>query len=225
MLELKDDDPKAVEALLRHLYDLEYMPTSTWAEKDKMPKPIEHVEVAIVADKYGAVDLHQRALIVLARVLSDFSETNDIIELLLRSFSCPDADGRLKNITEKLCNRNFVSLFEEPRFRQLLSNEFSDFNEKILATHSLSIMQDVVLRELLEDSQGKLVFKMLSPLTKLENHALEGRAIMKCPMPACGNIRLRPLDSPDLTLECNGSADHGRWGRTLVKYSQCWVNG
>lgn len=123
-IELKDDDPKAVEAVLRHLYNF------TYAETEKAAGDFTtetHLHIITAAQKYMLPALETHALEALDSAVTKTDEACKkskqalpVLELLKLLSNHSELHKRVVEQSTRLIENNFVHLFKLVEFRKLL---------------------------------------------------------------------------------------------------------
>lgn len=115
-MEFKGDDPDAIEAMLRYLYTLDYVPNASQDARGNQPTWNDHLNVVIIADKYGFVELKYEALTHLKDCVAQMKNADDIHSLMIRHDWDPDMDEELCKAIDKAVDDNFPALFDLAEF-------------------------------------------------------------------------------------------------------------
>lgn len=158
--ELHDDDPVAVDAMLCYIYAVEY-PGGDLFFKSKSALWERHLNVAIVADKYGLPQLERRALErCLDRIIGDnWSGDVDLLYVIERSMDYPDRTGKLTETIVELVDKPFMKLFKDARFRDWVDDHAAK-TKVLVAKHFAELMKLKIFRAKLE-ADGALAVKHL----------------------------------------------------------------
>ena len=162
VFELQEDNPDALETMLRYIYKGVYeTPHSTEWEAD--------FEVAIVADKYGIDQLKARAcscLKVHANVLAAVLHTHtiDLITkfcgMLARSADYPETDGKFKAFMEQLSDDHCTTLIDYPDFRKYLE-ENPEMKLNLYKNHLVALSQKPEFKTMLKED-GQFAVELFS---------------------------------------------------------------
>jgi hypothetical protein len=132
VVELKEDDPWAVDAMLRHIYGFEYKSTTKPSEQE-MSLCEFHVNVAVTAKKYGIEKLQTIAMAAAEGVTSAW-RTNEAIpskeaddrEVVFSTIQMlaryEDHLEAIQALGKKLVDRHMVSLYQSEDFRSWLED-------------------------------------------------------------------------------------------------------
>lgn len=129
VVELKDDDEEAVEALLRWIYTFEYeerqrnpIPCSTAEDKDDLPLNF-HLNVCIAADKYLLPALRDEALGRLHVLLEYASETRLATFLQDVFYTGATFPTAIVALCERIRNSRLRALMQTDQFRDMVRND------------------------------------------------------------------------------------------------------
>lgn len=116
VVELKDDDADAVEAMLRHIYGLSYLPTTT---DGKTLSWNFHLNVAMVGDKYRLADLEASAFQEFREMVLKQEDYAAIVTIIKELPKYDYASTEMQILVDRLIEKHFVGLMKQPAFRAI----------------------------------------------------------------------------------------------------------
>ncbi|OTA32009.1 hypothetical protein BTJ68_07322 [Hortaea werneckii EXF-2000] len=119
IVELKDDDCAAVEAMLRWLYTFDY--ESSCPSGHELA-PDGHLRVVVVADKYMLDGLRDEALRRLGKILETIS-VDELVEILPNLGPGSHYPKQVVELASNIRRLRLHSLLEKENFRSLLQND------------------------------------------------------------------------------------------------------
>ena len=139
-IELLGDDPAAVKAMLRFLYDGDYSADeAVWHDGISL---LPHVHVYVTAEKYDLQGLKHAAFRNISSILGNEKESVDLYEALRLAFSLtPPNDQQLRILFTDNCVAHLLSLTTQPEFIKILDEvaEFSSAITQKLAVGPLAV--------------------------------------------------------------------------------------
>lgn len=175
---LHGDDPDALETMLRYIYTSNYplIRPRLWKR---------HLDIAIVADKYGLDLLKNESLGKLDQVRRfvdhcgnrDIASTLDFIVHVGNWL--PGESERVGKLIEKHCTRDFESFFMEKRFRAMLECHTS-VRDRLYVEHIDVLIEHSTFSALLREESG-LAAKYLKAIVRLHKYHLYEEDCSGCP--------------------------------------------
>lgn len=123
VIELKDDDPDALEILLHWLYHQDYESIIVRNLANKVPIWRLHLNVALAADKYLCRNLEKAAIFALSEHLSSTTSSTEEAAQMLEIVHEMDLTDSIAAMTEQVQKRLLPDLLKEPQFRALLDRD------------------------------------------------------------------------------------------------------
>lgn len=157
-MELHGDDATALDRMLRYIY------TSVYPIPAGTPGWQQHLELAIVADKYGLLFLKDMALERLenTHLVSGTAEALNFIVRVGSEF--PGKTERIERLVEKHCDARFKECFQDSRFRDMLKSN-GEFRDRLCLKHVGELIDLPEFEAMLEDER-KLAVKLLKAVVK-----------------------------------------------------------
>ena len=182
--------------MLRYLYTSDYnsalpMPTSL-EEYENSPESYgtrwgRHLELAIVADKYGATRLKETALERL-EIGDSLESTSDIAKFVSRTQDLPVEQERLDQVVLHACADRFVDCFKHASFRAWLA-ERPELRDDLCSANTCDLLNLQAFHDLLKED-GEFAVRMLQLLSQRYTAHLRnckspgGSSPMPAPLPA-----------------------------------------
>lgn len=116
-IELKDDDPDALEAVLRCFYNGSYQEYPGARPKDWA----YHLEVSLTADKYLLPDLSEAAFDTFEDILLDITDVEELHKVI-QAVRCKDVTDRIKEVVKNEEKRNLLGLMKIPKYRETVES-------------------------------------------------------------------------------------------------------
>lgn len=138
-IELKDDNPDALWAMLRYIYTDDYVPTTKIA-----PEWLFHLNVSSTAKKYLVSALDQKAFEEFKRLIGELTDVEDIFKALQILSDYGDHREDVEEVRLELREKHILSLLKLPAFRDILSED-KELMWKYL-DHFSNIVQKHLLR-------------------------------------------------------------------------------
>ena len=138
VIELLEDDPVAVQAMLLFLYDKPY----TDAQGDTTPELVFLVRLYSTADKYSVVELKHQAHARLGQAIQGCWDVADLPVAIREGYHLPALHGiSLVPYFEEVCKQHLSKLIQKPEFRKLLV-DLPELSLSLLcyATSSISVL-------------------------------------------------------------------------------------
>lgn len=121
MIKLEEDDPDALEAVLRHIYGADFL--------DSDPKPWRFwLDLAITADKYLVPQLSETALDVLRNTAFRIEDADTILDIIESIKSDMAHDEVALKLTEDLRKKKLWLLQRSARYRDSLFEDRDSMN-------------------------------------------------------------------------------------------------
>lgn len=131
MIELKDDDPDAVEVLLHWLYHGDYNSIISGHLANREPTWRFHLSIALAADKYLCPGLEKAAVFALSEHLRSTKSSTEEAAHMLEVVHEMDVTPSVAAMAEQVRKRMLTDLLKNPRFRALLDRN-SELRWKIM---------------------------------------------------------------------------------------------
>lgn len=135
---MKDDDPDALEAVLRYIYTTSYIPS-----KKNAQEWLFHLKVSVTAEKYLLPELNKWAYKEFERLIWKLTDAEDVFTALQILSDYAEQSDAVKKLRLDLREKHILSLLKLPAFRQILNEDrtlmwkyldyFSNLQEKELA--------------------------------------------------------------------------------------------
>ncbi|KAK3714301.1 hypothetical protein LTR37_007887 [Vermiconidia calcicola] len=138
-IELHDDDPDAVEAMLRYIYSFEYADN---AGKPALGTAAFHLNVYVVAKKYQMPTLGTKALKSVHGEIATFDKTGnpsttrgfEILQLIMALKTYKEHDESFEKVAKKLTIAYLPALMKEKEFRASLEGPDGQGDLKLVQT-------------------------------------------------------------------------------------------
>lgn len=135
VIELMDDDPAALEAMLQYIYTSQLPVKATMMGNFAQPR--HWLEVLYVSDKYGLTDLTNE----IYKLLESSSmpqpgkwNSTSHFSFIDRAAEIPGGGARMENIVFRLCNREFRTHFQGSIYREWLDGH-ADLQDRLYKEH------------------------------------------------------------------------------------------
>ena len=116
VIELKDDDPDALEAVLRYIYTSKYVKRGYKSDDWRF-----HLSVSEVADKYLVKTLAEQAFDKFGLVVSNLTDIERVAEMVKVLPTINYRSTELLAIVQQLQDKHFVDLLKQPEYRAMLA--------------------------------------------------------------------------------------------------------
>lgn len=141
MIELKEDDPDAMEEAIRHLYGCglpgaSRKPWCLW------------FNLVTTADKYLEPELSKSAESQLRKVAGSCDDTDTVLDIFQSIKSDMSHRESLSKFADSLRKKNLSKLQKNQRYRGLLFNNRDLLESHFDAFHQIMLSQDMVLRSM-----------------------------------------------------------------------------
>lgn len=141
VIELKEDDPDAMEEVLRHHYGCKFPVAAT--------KPWRlWFDLVTTADKYLEPELSNKAESQLRKVAGSCEDTDTVLDIFQSIKSDMTHRESLSKFADALRKKNMSKLQKNPRYRDLLFDNRELFESHFNAFDEIKLSQDMVLKSI-----------------------------------------------------------------------------
>ncbi|KAF1345122.1 hypothetical protein BDV97DRAFT_41648 [Delphinella strobiligena] len=182
-INLFDDDPRAVVAMLRHVYDHSYDMVPSLAGGRRVKELLFYAEVFIVAERYDVPTL----MTEVARDFKQLAETNyntvDFLNAIQKLYHFENAaDKTLHKCVQEICQKNIGELLQETEFVEML---------ELVAPLTAHLLTDIIAES---NKALKPALYTMTFCSECENYMAEALHPAGVPCPDC-NVTIQRTDA------------------------------